>query len=130
MAGFMCAPERFPQGEWINNVIVTPMDAARTAVRRASVGTSAWKNDSGDSRSVANEPTEIMRHARPQPSIKYSGQCSPNASIADLFELCFLMSRADLSVSRRTAAVDVRDLASDKIGVFEIKDPAHHIGDL
>ena len=60
-----------------------PMARASSAARRMELGTRAYIGDFGDSKTVTNEPIEIIKLPSAQPSIKYSGQCSRNASLND-----------------------------------------------
>lgn len=84
MAGFMWAPERFPQGEWIKRVRVAPTESARITSRVVSPGRNEYRGDLEESSNEISIPTEIIRHPRPPPSIRYSGQCLHSASTMDI----------------------------------------------
>ena len=80
MAGFMWAPERIPQGEYVNTIAVTPIAAPASALRTSGLVTSRWPKLSGAPSAVATSPAEIMNIPSAQPSMRYSGQWRRNAS--------------------------------------------------
>ena len=73
--------------------MVMLMVTASSAERNTEFGMKVYTGDFGDSKTVTNEPTEIIRLPSAQPSIKYSGQCSHNARLNDTRVSCIAVQR-------------------------------------
>ncbi len=81
-AGFICAPERFPHGEWIRAIAVKPIAMPARTLRSIGSDTAPSSGDRGEPSSVATTPAETMNVPSAHASIRYSGQCAESESRA------------------------------------------------
>src|SRR2546423_1740876 len=104
----MCAPDRFPHGEWINTIAVMPM--AIPAMTFLSMGsTTVWLSvDVGDASAVATSPAAIMKEPRAQASMRYSGQWARNACKGVMSASCLEAGvQRHAPIAKQADAVDV-----------------------
>ncbi len=73
-AGLMWAPERFPQGETVIAVAVSPIPMPRSSRRSDSFDIHAWAGEAGYSSKAVHRQAESMKTPRPQASMRYFGQ--------------------------------------------------------
>src|SRR5438552_3715660 len=107
----MCAPDRFPHGEWIKRIAVSPIATPAITFRNIGSTTTLLSDEACEPRAVATSPAATMKEPRAQPSMRYSGQCARNAFRGVMSASC-LEARV-----QRHAAVDKQADAVNVIGI-------------
>ena len=74
IAGFICAPDRFPHAEWMSRSRVIAIARPVRARRRNEFGRRQLTGEPGYSRSVVKTHAETMKMPSSADSIRYSGQ--------------------------------------------------------